>query len=140
MQLCKLVCHYISLNAVTKVFMQVHEIECSPIRNVGKLVALKNFKAILNTSLDLGAPYKVWIHDPDFYVKSINPSSTPRIDITLNLTGRYFTLEIKYEALHIYVYCECYTKVTSTNTSDDHFRLWIKFQIHHLDQGSCILI
>ena len=65
------------------------------IRNVGKLVASKNFKAILNTSLDLGAPYKVWIHDPDFYVESINPSSTPRIDITLNLTGRYFALEIK---------------------------------------------
>ena len=68
---------------------------CQTIRNVGKLVASKNFKAILNTSLDLGAPYKVWIHDPDFYVESINPSSTPRIDITLNLTGRYFTLEIK---------------------------------------------
>ena len=60
---------------------------CQTIRNVGKLVASKNFKAILNTSLDLGAPYKVWIHDPDFYVESINPSSTPRIDITLNLTG-----------------------------------------------------
>ena len=68
---------------------------CQTIRNVGKLVASKNFKAILNTSLDLGAPYKVWIHDPDFYVESINPSSTPRIDITLNLTGRYFALEIK---------------------------------------------
>ena len=60
---------------------------CQTIRNVGRLPASQNFKAILNTSLDLGAPYKVWLHDPDFYVESINPSSTPKIDITLNLTG-----------------------------------------------------
>ena len=60
---------------------------CQTIRNVGKLPASENFKAILNTSLDLGAPYKVWLHDPDFFVESINPSSIPRIDITLNLTG-----------------------------------------------------
>ena len=60
---------------------------CQTIRNLGKLPASENFKAILNTSLDLGAPYKVWLHDPDFYVESINPSSIPRIDITLNLTG-----------------------------------------------------
>ena len=60
---------------------------CQTIRNVGRLPASQNFKAILNTSLDMGAPYKVWLHDPDFYVESINPSSTPKIDITLNLTG-----------------------------------------------------
>ena len=60
---------------------------CQTIKNVGILPASENFKAILNTSLDLGAPYKVWLHDPDFYVESINPSSIPRIDITLNLTG-----------------------------------------------------
>ena len=60
---------------------------CQTIRNVGKLPNTENFKAILNTSLDLGAPYKVWLHDPDFFVESINPSSIPRIDITLNLTG-----------------------------------------------------
>ena len=62
---------------------------CQTVRNVGRLSASQNFKAILNTSLYLGAPYKVWIHDPDFYVESINPSSTPRIDITLNLTGSH---------------------------------------------------
>ena len=60
---------------------------CQTIRNVGKLPASQNFKAILNTSLDLGAQYKVFLHDPDFYVTSINPSSTPQIDISLNLTG-----------------------------------------------------
>ena len=65
---------------------------CQTIRNVGRLPAAQNFKAILNTSLDLGAPYKVWLHDPDFYVESINPSSTPRIDITLNLTGYIFLM------------------------------------------------
>ncbi len=60
---------------------------CQIIKNVGKLPASENFKAILSTSLSLGAPYRVWLHDPDFYVESINPSSIPRIDITLNLTG-----------------------------------------------------
>ena len=69
---------------------------CQTIRNVGKLPASQNFKAILNTSLDLGAQYKVFLHDPDFYVTSINPSSTPQIDISLNLTG---VLRVKFSIL-----------------------------------------
>ena len=60
---------------------------CQTIRNVGKLPASRNFKVILNTSLDMGAQYKVFLHDPDFFVTSVNPSSTPQIDISLNLTG-----------------------------------------------------
>lgn len=76
---------------------------CQTIRNVGRLPAAQNFKAILNTSLDLGAPYKVWLHDPDFYVESINPSSSPRIDITLNLTGcllQMYSLKFSSFILH----------------------------------------
>ena len=77
-----------ALNATWKEFIEtlMHG-RCQTIRNVGKLPSSYNFKAILNTSLDFGAPYKVLLHDPDFFVTSINPSSTPQIDINLNLTG-----------------------------------------------------
>ena len=59
--------------------------KCQTLRNLPELKEAYNFKAILNESI--AAPYKIWLHDPDYFVTSLNPSGTPRLETTLTLHG-----------------------------------------------------
>ena len=36
-------------------------------------------------SLNASLPYRIWLHDPDFFLVTWNPSSVPAVEITLDL-------------------------------------------------------
>ena len=52
---------------------------------MGELIESNKFKVFLNTSLE--AKYKIWLHDPDFFLETQSASSVPVIDVTLDLRG-----------------------------------------------------
>ena len=66
--------------------------KCQTLRNLPELEEAYNFKAILNESIP--APYKIWLHDPDYFVTSLNPSGTPRLETTLTLHGTYYNSQL----------------------------------------------
>ena len=38
-------------------------------------------------SLNASLPYRIWLHDPDFFLETQSASSVPVIDVTLDLRG-----------------------------------------------------
>ena len=56
---------------------------CQTARTFGKMDEASGIKLDLNSSMD----YKIFLHDPDFFILPINPSSTPVLGIPLELTG-----------------------------------------------------
>ena len=39
----------------------------------------------MKISLNASLPYRIWLHDPDFFLVTWNPSSVPAVEITLDL-------------------------------------------------------
>ena len=58
---------------------------CIVASDIGILEAGQFIKVHLNTSIPIR--YKLWLHDPDFFMLSLNPNSVPTIDNTLNVSG-----------------------------------------------------
>ena len=75
--------------------------KCQTLRNLPELEEAYNFKAILNESI--AAPYKIWLHDPDYFVTSLNPSGTPRLETTLTLHGIMSYYKFFYTRMNHYV-------------------------------------
>ena len=50
---------------------------CITSNNIDRLKDGQFFKIYLNTSLD----YKIWIHDPDIFFLSLNPKSSPKLEL-----------------------------------------------------------
>ena len=50
---------------------------CITSNNIDRLKDRQFFKIYLNTSLD----YKIWIHDPDIFFLSLNPKSSPKLEL-----------------------------------------------------------
>ena len=59
---------------------------CQTIKNLGKL----KFSTSIKIGLDKKKKYRIWLHDPNFFYMSMNPSSFPRIQtLLLNLKKNY---------------------------------------------------
>ena len=56
---------------------------CFTARNIGELQEGHNFKVHLNTNIS--DRYKIWLHDPDFFITALNPSSVPTLENYLDL-------------------------------------------------------
>ena len=56
---------------------------CQTARTFGKMDEASAIKLDLNSSVD----YKIFLHDPDFFILPINPSSTPALAIPLELSA-----------------------------------------------------
>ena len=69
--------------------------KCQTLRNLPELEEAYNFKAILNESI--AAPYKIWLHDPDYFVTSLKVRA---ITLIPRKTRKY---EYDIKSLHINV-------------------------------------
>ena len=69
---------------------------CQRLRNTGNMLEGKYLKIFLNSTFF----YRIYIHDPNFHVTSLNPSGTPRLDLPLNFEGQ------KLSSFVLYIYAE----------------------------------
>ena len=69
---------------------------CQTLRTFGNMEEGKYLKVFLDTQ----NIYRVFIHDVDFFVTSMNPSGTPKLEIPLNFAGQVMP------ALFQYIYAE----------------------------------
>ena len=69
---------------------------CQTLRTFGNMEEGKYLKVFLDTQ----NIYRVFIHDADFFVTSMNPSGTPKLEIPLNFAGQVMP------ALFQYIYAE----------------------------------
>ena len=58
---------------------------CQKASDIGILKTGQYIKVHLNTSIPIR--YKIWLHDPEFFMLSLNPNSVPTIDNTLNVSA-----------------------------------------------------
>ena len=58
---------------------------CPTLRHFGKVAEGIHLKLLLNSTFPF--PYKIYIHDPNFFTVSVNPSQTPLIGETLKFEG-----------------------------------------------------
>ena len=93
---------YTSIPAQWRRFLQVfNHGQCQTVRSLGQLTdsvqvmlslqklcrncAELNASVQVKISLNASLPYRIWLHDPDFFLVTWNPSSVPAVEITLDL-------------------------------------------------------
>ena len=91
---------------------------CFTASNIGTIEAGKWIKVHLNTTIQ--AKYNIWLHDPDFFMLSLNPLSVPTLDNALQLYdaplgGQQFLQVEKHQLLNRKNHqCKSYQEENST--------------------------
>ena len=70
--------------------------KCQRLKNTGNMIEGRYLKIFLNSSIF----YRIYIHDPNFHVTSLNPSGTPKFEFALNFEGQ------KLSSFVLYIYAE----------------------------------
>ena len=65
---------------------------CQRLKNNGNMADGTYLKIFLNSSI----LYRIYIHDPNFHVTSMNPSGTPKLDLALNFEGQNLPAAFQY--------------------------------------------
>ena len=72
--------------------------KCQTTNNFGMMDELEGIKIDLNTSIN----YKIMLHDPGFFLASLNPSSVPSLGVSVTLdpnisnSYKYIDIESRY--------------------------------------------